>query len=277
MSTLLRERIPRLWNISKRIGCWTLLRYLALRYFIFPVRSCLKLKQQRYSLCFAEAKQPLQIRSSSSDLQVLGQIFVHREYFHLDRVDRDSVGLIIDCGANVGYSSAYLLSHFPGSRVVAIEPDPSNYEMLRLNLQPYGDRVTIVQAAVWSHVTKLALRDPDYRDGQEWARQVRTSEDPSVANVDAIDLPTIIREYGAGDKVSILKMDIEGAECVVLHNCSSLWLDAIQILVIELHDDTDFGDAHAIFHTEISTQDFELANHDELTFCFRTQDSSDSQ
>ena len=100
---------------------------------------------------------PLFIRHGTSDLQVFDQIFVECEYRCLD--DLTQVELIIDCGANVGYSSAYFLSRFPNSRIVAVEPDPENFEMLSRNLAPYGRRVNLVHAGIWSHATRLGFVD----------------------------------------------------------------------------------------------------------------------
>src|SRR6476620_203183 len=82
---------------------------------------------------------PLFIRHDSSDLDVFKQIFIDREYRCLD--DLTEVRLVIDCGANVGYSSAYFLSHHPTSRIIAVEPDPENFAMLRRNLAHYRGRV----------------------------------------------------------------------------------------------------------------------------------------
>jgi hypothetical protein len=97
------------------------------------------------------AAHPLWARTRSSDLYAFLQIFVRREYECLNLIDGD---LILDLGANVGYSSAYFLSRYPKSPVVAVEPDPRNFAMLQRNLAPYGSRATVIQAAVWSHSTK---------------------------------------------------------------------------------------------------------------------------
>ena len=71
---------------------------------------------------------PVRMRSGrSSDLSVFWQIFVNREYAVLN--DVHSTRLIIDLGANVGISSAYLLNQFPSAKVIAVEPDPGNYEL----------------------------------------------------------------------------------------------------------------------------------------------------
>jgi hypothetical protein len=94
------------------------------------------------------AQFPLRCRPNTTDHAVFRQIFVEREYQCLDHI-RDA-RLIIDCGANVGYASAYFLSRFPGSHVIAVEPDPGNFELLKANLAPYGNRCRLVNSAVWS-------------------------------------------------------------------------------------------------------------------------------
>lgn len=45
---------------------------------------------------------PIQVRTRSSDWNVFYQIFVEKEYACLDILSK--VGLIVDAGANVGYS-----------------------------------------------------------------------------------------------------------------------------------------------------------------------------
>ena len=50
-------------------------------------------------------------RAHTSDLGVFRQIFIDREYRCLDDVQEPR--LIVDCGANVGYASAYFLARHP--------------------------------------------------------------------------------------------------------------------------------------------------------------------
>jgi hypothetical protein len=71
------------------------------------------------------SRHPLLCRLRTSDAMSFRQIFISREYAPFD--DTQNVGLIVDCGAYVGYSSAYFLSAFQNSHVVAIEPDPGNF------------------------------------------------------------------------------------------------------------------------------------------------------
>ncbi|MGJ4892997.1 FkbM family methyltransferase [Bradyrhizobium sp. HKCCYLRH3099] len=106
-----------------------------------------KLSSEVLKLTSKCSSHPLFARRGTSDLWVFNQIFVQREYRCLDNLTNPS--LIVDLGANVGYSSAYFLSHFPKSYVIAVEPDPANFEILRRNLRPYSGRYKAVQAAVW--------------------------------------------------------------------------------------------------------------------------------
>jgi FkbM family methyltransferase len=83
---------------------------------------------------------------------VFAQIFIQREYSCLDDLSVSNVDLVIDCGANVGYSSAYFLSRFPECNIICVEPDPSNFRSLEENMAPYKDRVKLINSGVWSHV-----------------------------------------------------------------------------------------------------------------------------
>lgn len=210
---------------------------------------------------------PLYVRANSSDFQVYSQIFVGREYACLDNMQ--DVRLIIDCGANVGYSSAYFLSKHPESHVVAIEPDSGNFQMLQRNLAGYGSRATLIRAGVWSHATQLVISQDKYRDGAEWARQVRECHQGEVAEIEGIDIGTILSRSGY-PRISLLKMDIEGAEVVVFSGAQRAWLDKVDAMAIELHDDSSFGSASEVFNSAIRGQGFQLSRSGELTICKRS-------
>jgi len=213
-----------------------------------------------------DAAHPLLARAGSTDLHVFEQVFVEREYAGLD--DLTEVELVIDCGANVGYSSAWFLSRWPASRVLALEPDAQNFQALRENLGPYGDRAALLHGGLWSHPCTLAMDDTGYRGGGAWARQVREAR-PGEDGVPAWDVPALLEHAGAG-RASVLKIDVEGAEAVVFSgDCG--WLDRIDTLVIELHGDSHFGDASAAFHRATAGRGFELATCGELTVARRAK------
>jgi FkbM family methyltransferase len=211
------------------------------------------------------AAHPVRYRPGESDLTVFWQIFLEREYSSLDDV-RDP-GLIVDCGANVGYSSVYFLSRFPFATVIALEPDDGNFALLRENTAPFGSRAKLLQAAVWSRPCRLAFAEDGYRNGQAWAIQVRESAEPGKAAIPAIDLGTVLRDSGH-DRISILKVDIERAELEVFGPGCREWLDRCDNIVVELHD----AECEAMFAKAVAGQGFETSRHGELTVCMRRPD-----
>ncbi|OYY92907.1 MAG: hypothetical protein B7Y41_14225 [Hydrogenophilales bacterium 28-61-23] len=215
-----------------------------------------------YSLISKDARFPLKCRPDTSDLGVFDQIFIKREYECLD--DVVDPGLIIDCGGNVGYSSAYFLTRFRQARLIAVEPDPDNFKILKENLNPYGDRFEALCSGIWSHPAGLVLSEEEFGDGREWARTVREARDGEEAAMTAVDIGSLLDNSGF-DRISILKIDIEGAETVVFGSNFELWINRVDNLVIELHSD----ECRSVFMNAIDGLGFKLTHSGELTVCKR--------
>jgi len=224
-----------------------------------------------YVLNPRHANHHLYYRLGSSDLDVFDQIFVDREYAPL--CDMREVDLILDCGANVGYSSVYFLSQFPKCHIIAIEPDPGNFAMLKRNLSAYSSRTTLIRAGIWNQSVPLRIRTERYRDGREWTVQVEPCDSSRTPDIQGVSIASLLDE-SEFSRISILKMDIEGAETVVFKGNLD-WLDRVDAIAIELHDDTSFGSASDAFHAAIHTRGFdEIYRHGELTICRRKKPNS---
>jgi FkbM family methyltransferase len=211
-----------------------------------------------------QAKFPIRIRPNTSDHAVFFQVFVHQQYRCL--ANNSAVDLIIDCGANIGLTAVYLLSQFPSARVVAVEPDPGNCAILKSNLARYYGRHRAVLSAVWSHATGLVLSGAE--PGSEWQFRVRMPGNCESPSIMATDIATLLEESGA-DRISILKIDIEGAESVVFCSNYKSWIGKVDNLVIELHDQ----ESRSIFERAIADENFTLSQHGELTICSRLSPS----
>ena len=207
---------------------------------------------------------PLACREGSSDPSVFQQIFIEREYACLD--DLVDPRLIIDCGANVGYSAAYFLSRFPSSHVIAVEPDEGNFALLQRNLAPFGARARAIRAAVWSHPTSLKMSEVPYRDGREWARQVRACQPGEPGDLPGLDIGTLLSDSGQ-TSISVLKIDIEAAEKIVFGSQYESWIGRVENIVIELHD----AECIRTFLRAIAGHPFQLSRSGELTVCKRCQ------
>lgn len=215
-----------------------------------------------YRLHSKHARFPLWARPGTSDIDVFCQIFRDREYECLDEVTAPS--LIVDCGANVGFASAYFLSRFPDATVIAIEPDPDNFAALKANVRQFGSRCKLINRGVWSSTVGLVMDDSSWGDGREWARTVRPVRPGEVPQMSAIDIATILKESGQ-QRISILKVDIEGAELEVFREGAHDWLSLVDNLVIELHG----AEHERVFRNAIADQGFEVSTSYELTVCRR--------
>ena len=254
-------------NTMKRPALRKLLKNLGLfhgmRYLIATAVSRLFFKNFCFRLSTKTAKHPVTVRSKTSDLSVFNGNFVDLEYACID--DLENVDLVVDCGANVGYSSCYFLTRFEKSVVIAVEPDPENFGMLKKNLEPYMPRVTLLQSGVWSHSATLKIREAVYRDGGKWAVQVEECPEGTPDSLHAVDLNEILRMSGRS-RISLLKMDIEGAEAVVFSSNCEDWIDKTDNIVIELHDDSVFGNCTDLVTEKLMrTGRFSRSNYCELT------------
>lgn len=215
----------------------------------------------------------LHFRVGASDIDVFYQIFIDREYSPL--LDLPDVQLIVDCGANVGYSAAFFLSAFPACHVIAVEPDADNFSMLKRNLCPFGKkRVRCLQAGVWPNDAPLKVSRGQYRDGREWAVQVRPAEADEEPDFLGVSIAALLASSEC-DRISLLKIDIEGAEAALFKGKVE-WLDRVDAIAIELHEDSSFGRAKEVFNEAIRGRGFDVSRNGELTICRRKSKISGS-
>ena len=195
---------------------------------------------------------PIELRINSTDADVYRQVLVQEEYA---AVADGYMETIVDCGANVGYTSAYLLSRFPDAQVVALEPFPANAELCRRNLAPYGQRATVLEAAVWSHSGRLVL---DHAGGNEWGVRVRATRAGECGDIEAIDLPSL-----GLNRIDLLKIDIEGSEATLFANGTNRWLPHVSNIAIELHG----KECEEQFRRAMADYRYTLSHSGELTIC----------
>lgn len=244
------------WRKAGLGGFLTYSLYLVLSKFGIPVKNRLfpiKVKGSRH-IFFG--------RFGSSDPAVFKQIFVEREYSCLRNVH--SPKLIIDCGANVGYSSIWFLNRYPNAHLIAIEPDAGNFALCQKNLWPYRDRVKFVKGAVWPYETRLSLVNG--KDKREWAFQVRefarNEKNNEKNSVQGYEIGALLKESGF-DEIDILKIDIEKAEKMLFTGRYESWLNKVKNIVIELHDE----ECEEIFFKALSPYRYRFSKSGELTVC----------
>ena len=182
--------------------------------------------EEVFAVFVPEIRTPIYLRSHTSDIPTFSQIFASNEY---ELPYNTRANLIIDGGANAGYTTVYFANRFPEARIIAVEPEASNVKMLRRNTSSYPN-VTILETAIWNKHSKLSIENPK---DDKWAFRV-VEGDTEECSVSALTVDEIMRLSGHST-IDILKLDIEGAEKEVFSECEK-WLGNVHVLMIELHD-----------------------------------------
>ena len=200
-------------------------------YFLFKILKN-KIKVKVYETYAPNINTPIYIRIPSSDPLTYWQVFVDKEY---EIGVNKQPNIIIDAGANIGLASIYFSNRFPNSKIIAIEPETSNYEMLSKNIAEYPN-ISPLCAALWNNNKEISLVDPGLGNSGFMTSDTRSNinENESTNIVKAITIDHILADYCL-NHVDILKVDVEGAEMEVFDN-PTLWIEKVDSMVVELHE-----------------------------------------
>lgn len=184
-----------------------------------------------------------QLRSGTSDMSVYVQVFFWEDYNRVVALMAENhmpIKTMIDAGANIGLTTQLFCNAFPGLEVVAVEPDPENYALLRQNAGSLnGSKVKCLHAGV-SSGTGWLIPAEKKRKGEEWSRifTYSSSKDADDA-IPAFSIEEMMQQEG-WDFVDFLKMDIEGAEHPIFRSIGDQgsFLDRIGIIALEIHGNT---------------------------------------
>jgi FkbM family methyltransferase len=187
----------------------------------------------------------IEIDPLDSDLFVAAQIFGHKEYeigtaitgrLNAHAADLRKAGrtpVIIDGGANVGYSTLYFEETFPEALVVALEPNQHAAAGLERNTAGHP-RIRPIHAALWSHADGVRLQSDAAGSWGSWVSE-QGQLTPSVT------LHALFDENPDWTPL-IVKLDIEGAEKTVVAASPEVFRSAACIM-IEPHDWLVYGGA----------------------------------
>jgi FkbM family methyltransferase len=200
------------------------------------------------------------IRLRTTDGSVYRDILLRGEYGNFDLPFTPKT--IVDAGANTGMASIYYTHRYPNARIISIEAEASNFEILRRNVAKYPN-VTPIHAALWNRDGFINVSEPDPATGAFGKWGFVTSEAPG-SQVRAITMRTLMTEREI-DSIDLLKLDIEGAEKEVFESCD--WMDHIRALVVELHDRFKPGCSAAV---AARTSGYSRSERGELTLYVRT-------
>jgi FkbM family methyltransferase len=163
---------------------------------------------------------------------------VYKQHFEAGPIDRlrefvPSGSLVIDVGANVGFFSVRFAEWVgDGGKVISIEPEDRNYDNLVSALRREGflsraETLKAVAAAVggMAFLEINPLHPADHK----------LSRDCSGLPVKAVVLDDLVQDK-SDLRVSLIKIDVQGAEMLVLEGASGILKASGPALFVELHE-----------------------------------------
>lgn len=126
------------------------------------------------------------IRPRSQDLTVAKSLILDKE---LGYIKCKEPRVIVDAGAYIGISSILFAQEYPAAKVIALEPDDEDYEILLRNVQDYRNIVP-VKAALWTDDDVRTLFDPGtgpwgYRSPKRWEQTCKYAVKSNVLHLRA--------------------------------------------------------------------------------------------
>lgn len=217
------------------------------------------------------------VRDTVADCSTFWQCLVQRQYdtrrfpqhTHLMEcyeamLRQGKTPLIIDCGGNIGLAAVWFARMFPKAKIVSIEPDENNLEMLRLNTVGYGDRIKIVHGGIWDRHGTLKITNPDSGSA---AFRVEFLETKSAGSITAYTVEDLC-QVGGSDEPLIVKLDIEGAQAQ-LFSSNTEWVSKTTLISLELDDWLlPWQGSSRNFFSCVSQYPFDYLLGGESIFCF---------
>jgi FkbM family methyltransferase len=154
--------------------------------------------------------------------------------------------VVYDAGANLGLYARYLIQGLGAGHVVAFEPMPDNRALLRENLAlgGIGSQVTLLPMALADEDGVAAFQVDDVQSASGTLDKVTGGEPcvgrrnlglgPRTAQVLCRRLDTAVAEAGL-PAPHVIKIDVEGAEALLLRGAEGVLARHAPKLLIELH------------------------------------------
>lgn len=181
---------------------------------------------------------------------VLGKHKEHYELKVMKTVKRIHGRLFVDIGANWGMYTLRLAKNF--ERVYAFEPNPRTASELRKNISEHRIQNVIVYEKALGHKTGMTRLYLDASDGMGNRtdtilpafrfRPTKTNAqmpERLYQGRDGVDVETVTYDSLIKDKVDLVKIDVEGAEFLVLEGMKESIRDGrVDAVLVELHDNS---------------------------------------
>ncbi len=174
----------------------------------------------------------IKLRPNTDDLRIVKSNFVKKNYTKdFLPITKDSI--VVDVGAHIGSFS--IMAARSANKVLAFEPEPTNYQMLKKNMEiNHLENMSAFEMAVSGAsgyqdiYTFQGGSSADYSLYKSGIMNVKTGRIPTISIKD-------IMEREGLPRIDFLKLDCEGAEHDILRNMSLETGAKIMGIALETH------------------------------------------
>lgn len=197
-------------------------------------------KEYPITVSHADLDHPLHITSALADVCNAKEVLTGGAYALPPSMhDKLNGKPIVDVGAFIGISAAYLASQYKQSKVTAIEPLARNYDLLQRNAEEYGGQIQPVQAALLADAGPAKIVGHHIR--HPYMPLFASSDIPTQrgeeSSLTTFSPQGLLDSLDNIDEIGILKIDIEGAEGEIFAaSAMGAVLARTSVLLIETHD-----------------------------------------
>jgi FkbM family methyltransferase len=224
-----------------------------------PVGSCNT--AQITFLCKGEAR-PLFLFDTPLGRQVCEDVLTGKSYPLSPSFGE--VRTILDVGAYVGAAALYFALNYPHARILAYEPAPLSYALLRRNTHGLS-QVDVFNFGLADEDRRASL----YLGGKDWATNSVCSSPENTSEAVEVNLRAaraVLAEQRV-EAVDILKLDTEGCEVPILRSLADQ-LPCLGVVFVEYHDEDDRHEIDRLLEgTHVLCQGRVLAPH-RGEFCY---------
>jgi FkbM family methyltransferase len=177
----------------------------------------------------------LHVRPATSDTGAIVHNYLTREPPFAEREMRR----ICELGSYIGVSLAGFAVRYPGARLLGVEADRANAALARRNLAQFGDRCTLVHAAVWDRDAELVIEGD--REDLLFVREADDDDPPDGTRITARTVGALLSEHmpEPDGPIDFMQLSLEGAEARVLAADTS-WIDRVRSIRVEIHPEAGF-------------------------------------
>lgn len=186
---------------------------------------------------------------------LLTEMFIEEQYFFRTN---EKTPLIVDCGSNIGISVLYFKFIYPEATILCFEPQRKAFELLEKNIKTNNLKSVSAYNVALSHEDG----EVDFYEPETGVGLMASMDNSRETHGTLIRVPTSkLSSFLEGKSPALIKIDVEGAEDMVVHDIFSHHHNPPQLLLEYHHGITGRKDSLGNFLQAFEEKNYSYRIH----------------